>query len=45
MSDFAKKDIIGVHVNAVGYDDAVARIMHAARQRMALGSRRWRSMA
>ena len=31
MNDFAKKDIIGVHVNAVGYDDAVARIMHAAR--------------
>ena len=37
MNDLAKKDIIGVHVNAVGYDDAVARIMHAARQRMALG--------
>ena len=37
MIDFAKKDIIGVHVNAVGYDDAVARIIHAARRRMALG--------
>src|SRR5512132_4746118 len=30
MNDLAKKDIIGVHVNAVGYDDAVARIIHAA---------------
>jgi hypothetical protein len=43
MTESAKKDIIGVHVNAVGYDDAVARIMDAARRRVALGVS-WRSM-
>src|SRR5512143_4053158 len=37
MNESAKKDIIGVHVNSVGYDDAVARIMDAARRRVALG--------
>ena len=37
MIDFSKKDIVGVHVDAVGYDDAVARIVRAAQRRMALG--------
>ena len=36
MIDFSKKDIVGVHVDAVGYDDAVARIVRAAQRRMAL---------
>ena len=36
MIDLGKKDIIGVHVDVIGYDDAVARIVRAAQQRMTL---------
>lgn len=37
MIDLGKKDIIGVHVDVIGYDDAVARIVRSAQQRMTLG--------